>query len=106
MPARTMQITPTLRAPKSSYDETMQSSRGAVTASLTLLLFRGVLLWLVVPVATCVWVMLAVLRRRPAGLGQFLGWVDLNLIAALNERRCVRFSPLAPNGLRGLRLAT
>jgi hypothetical protein len=51
---------------------------------------RGVLLWLVVPVAICVWLILSVrLGRRGVGVGQFVGWVDLNLIACL-ERGALR----------------
>jgi hypothetical protein len=63
----------------------MPSSRGAIAAGSALLLLRGVALWLVVPIATCVWIVLAAARRRPAGLGQFVGWVDLNLTAGLQR---------------------
>jgi hypothetical protein len=63
----------------------MRSSRLVVGGSM-LLLIRGVLLWLVVPLAVLLWVILAgQLRRRGVGLGRFLGWVDLNLIAFLQR---------------------
>ena len=76
----------------------MPTSPPAVASGLTLLLVRGVLLWLVVPAATGVWLVLAILlRRRRVGLGRFLGWVDLNLIAAL-QRTALRpfFAARAP----------
>ena len=72
-------------ASSTSYDEDMASPRGPIAAGVAHLLLRGVLLWVVVPVATCVWIMLAAGRHRPAGLGQFLGWVDLNLTAGLQR---------------------
>lgn len=51
---------------------------------MALLLIRGVLLWVVIPVAACAWLPAALwLRRRGVRLGHFLGWVDLNLIAFL-----------------------
>jgi len=58
--------------------------------ALLLLLVRGVLLWLVIP-ATFVWWLAAwpVLRRRGVRLVQLIGWVDLNLIAAI-ERSILR----------------
>jgi hypothetical protein len=61
---------------------------------MALLLVRGVLLWAVVPAAFCVW-MIVSLRpgRRRVGVGRFVGWVDLNLIAFL-ERGVLR--PLFP----------
>lgn len=53
-------------------------------AGITLLLLRGILLWLVVPITVLVWVPTSLrLHRRGVTLGQFLGWVDLNLIALL-----------------------
>jgi len=68
---------------------------------LLLLLVRGVLLWVVVPVSAVVWLCLAIrLRRRGVGLGRFLGWVDLNLVAAL-QRTVLR--PFFPSPLRWTR---
>lgn len=65
--------------------ESMQRRNPAV-AGLLLLLLRGVLLWLVVPVATCTWPVTFVWFRRPRiTLGQFLGWSDLNLMALLSR---------------------
>lgn len=58
----------------------------SVPAGVALLLVRGVLLWIVVPVAFVCWLVLAVaLRRRGVTLGKFLGWVDLNLVAFLGR---------------------
>jgi hypothetical protein len=61
-------------------------SQNSFTANLVLLFLRGILLWLVVPVATISWLVLWIgLRRRGVSLGRFLGWVDLNLVAALSR---------------------
>jgi hypothetical protein len=55
-----------------------------------LLSIRGVLLWAIVPLATCAWLLLSLwLLRKEVGLGRFLGWVDLNLVAFL-ERSILR----------------
>ena len=68
------------------HDGSVPSSPRTLFSGSTLLIVRGVLLWLVVPFATCVWLILAFrLRRRGVGLNRFLGWVDLNLIAALQR---------------------
>jgi hypothetical protein len=50
---------------------------------------RGLLLWAVIPLAVLSWVILLPMLRGRAGLARFLGWVDLNLIAAL-ERSILR----------------
>jgi hypothetical protein len=56
----------------------------SVLAGLALLFLRGLLLWLAVPLTVVVWVPASfVLRRRGIRFVQFLGWVDLNLIAFL-----------------------
>jgi hypothetical protein len=62
---------------------------------LALLFVRGVLLWLLVPLAVIAWpvALMASPDRKPA-LGAFIGWADLNLIAALQR------IPLARNALR------
>lgn len=53
---------------------------------MVLLLGRGVLLWIVVPLAFVCWLLAAIpLRRRGVTLGKFLGWVDLNLVAFLGR---------------------
>ena len=59
----------------------------SATAALRLLLVRGVLLWLVVPIAVVVWLVGGLLLFRPRGisLARFLGWVDLNLVACLQR---------------------
>jgi hypothetical protein len=64
--------------------------RVPIIAGLALLCLRGVLLWIVIPLAALAWLPAAVrLRRRGVKLGQFLGWVDLNLVAFL-ERTILR----------------
>jgi hypothetical protein len=60
--------------------------RNSILGGFVLLLIRGILLWVVVPVATCVWLVVALrLRRRGVTLGRFLGWIDLNLVACLQR---------------------
>lgn len=60
--------------------------KNSIVAGLLLLLVRGVLLWAVIPLAICVWLFAYLrLRRAGVGLGQFLGWVDLNLMASLSQ---------------------
>lgn len=72
------------------------SRRTSALAGLTLLAVRGVLLWVVVPVATLCWLPASFwLRRRGVHFGQFLGWVDINLVACL-ERTALRPLFLAP----------
>ena len=49
-----------------------------------MLLVRGVLLWVVVPLSLILWLALwPVLRFHRVRLGQFLGWIDLNLVALI-----------------------
>jgi hypothetical protein len=61
-----------------------------VAAALSLLVTRGILLWIVVPLGFLAWVVLTPwLRARRVPLGQFLGWIDNNLIAGL-ERSVLR----------------
>jgi len=60
---------------------------------LLLLLVRGVLLRLVVPLATVTRLLLRpAMQRRAVGLGSFIGWADLNLIAALQRVACFGLS--------------
>lgn len=66
---------------------------------LAFLFVRGVLLWLLVPLAVIVWpVALVVSPGRKPTLGAFVGWADLNLIAALQRvlraRNALRWIPL------------
>jgi hypothetical protein len=64
-------------------------------AGFSLLMIRGLLLWLVVPLATVLWLPLwPLLRAQNVSIGQFLGWVDLNLVALI-ERTVLR--PLLRN---------
>jgi hypothetical protein len=80
-------MAPEDKATKSTYDEDMPSPQAPlVAAGVTLLLLRGVLLWVLIPVATCVWMIIRTVgRHRQLGLGQFLGWADLNLAAGLQR---------------------
>ena len=57
---------------------------GLITGFL-LLCIRGVLLWIVVPVGVLLWVPWRLFSRKRSGLGRFLGWLDLNLIAAIEH---------------------
>jgi hypothetical protein len=55
-------------------------------AWLCLLFIRGFLLWLVVPVATIIWVVGAYwFIRDGAYLGRFLGWADNNLVVMVQR---------------------
>lgn len=55
-----------------------------IVSGLILLCFRGVLLWTVIPVGILCWsVGWPLWRRQRVGLGQLLGWADLNLDALL-----------------------
>ena len=59
-------------------------------AGLALLILRGILLWIVIPLGFLAWVILTPwLHARRVTLGQFLGWDDNNLVAAL-ERSVLR----------------
>lgn len=64
----------------------------AVVGGVAFLLVRGVLLWLVVPVGFVWWLVAwPWFRSRRVRLGQVLGWLDLNLIAAISH---TAFRPL------------
>lgn len=66
--------------------------------AVLLLTLRGLLLWVVIPVSALAWVaMWPVLHGLGVRLSQFLGWVDLNVIAGL-ERSVLR--PLVRQPLR------
>jgi hypothetical protein len=79
-------MAPEDKSTKSPYDEDMPSPRVPLAAGVTLLLLRGVLLWVVIPVATCVWMIIRTVgRHRRLTLGQFVGWADLNLTAGLQR---------------------
>ena len=67
-----------------------ESRRIPIVAGIVLFLVRGVLLWVVVPIALVTWLVAGVvLRRHGIRLAQLLGWVDLNLIALI-ERSILR----------------
>lgn len=54
----------------------------------------GLLLWLVIPVSTVGWLLAFLsLHRRRVTLGQFLGWVDLNLAALPDPKRLAAAVP-------------
>ena len=53
-------------------------------SALALLLARGILLWIIIPIGFALWLLVFSWTVR-LGLGEFLGWLDLNLIAALHR---------------------
>jgi hypothetical protein len=65
---------------------TLPAKLRGIIGGLSLLLIRGLLLWLVVPLGLVLWLLLwPLLRARRVRLGQFLGWMDLNLVALLQH---------------------
>lgn len=62
--------------------EPARSALGSIIV-LALLAIRGLLLRIVIPTGFITWLLFGWMLG--AGLGQFLGWVDLNLIAALQR---------------------
>jgi len=68
-----------------------------ITGTL-LVLVRGILLWVVVPLGAAVWLIFwPYWHFKKIGVRQLLGWVDLNLVAALQRSifRPVCFNPLS-----------
>ena len=64
----------------------MSSKTIGVFASLVLLIVRGILLWVVVPLGCIAWVIVSPwLHKRGVAIGQFLGWVDIHLIALIQR---------------------
>ena len=54
--------------------------------ALALLLIRGVLLWVVIPIGLIWWVVgLPAWHQRGVRLRQFIGWLDLNLVAFIQR---------------------
>ena len=53
-------------------------------ALFALLVVRGLLLWILVPMGFVLWLLVFGWSAR-VGLGAFLGWLDLNLAAALQR---------------------
>jgi hypothetical protein len=85
-----------LRTPGAWLPHSVAGVRDTIE-SIALLIIRGVLLWVVMPLVAVVWVLSAPVRlvtRHPLPLRCFLGWLDLNLIAVL-ERTILR--PIAEN---------
>jgi len=80
----TKQLRPTAHRLKLMGHEWDQ--RQGWTAGLLVLVVRGVLSWLVVPIALVAWPVVH-LRQHTTGvtLGQYLGWIDLNLIACVQR---------------------
>ena len=54
-----------------------------IFVQLLILMIRGVLLWIVVPVAAISWIVLFGMTK--ASLGSCLGWFDLNLNALIQR---------------------
>lgn len=54
------------------------------TGVLALLLVRGLLLWILIPIGFVLWLLVFGWIAR-VGIGAFLGWLDLNLLAALQR---------------------
>jgi hypothetical protein len=55
---------------------------------VALLVIRGVLLWVLVPLATITWLLTLIpflIRRSAVGPRRFIRWFDLNLIAFLSR---------------------
>ena len=78
--------------------EASDSRKNSVAAGLATLILRGFLLWIVVPLATVAWLLVGFrLRRRGSTFGQYLGWIDVNLIAFLQRTilRPITRSPLS-----------
>jgi hypothetical protein len=67
-------------------------SRQRFAGGLILLAVRGLLLWVAVPLGVVAWPLVVVLScRRGVRLGQFLGWLDLNLTSAIQRTICRPF---------------
>lgn len=72
----------------------MSSSFAGVLGGLILLLVRGVLLWILIPLGFIAWIVTAPMAfRRAVTLGQFLGWLDSNLIVLLQKSLLRPFYP-------------
>lgn len=73
------------------YDQFEQPTQPPlpVVVAILLLFVRGLLLWLVVPVGVICWLPCWALSSGRVTLGNFLGWLDLNLVAGI-ERSALR----------------
>jgi hypothetical protein len=69
-----------------SVNDAAEPRRNSVVGGFAVLVVRGFLLWVVVPIATCSWMVMKVVGRvRGVTLGQFIGWCDINLIAGIQR---------------------
>jgi len=77
-----------------AYTDAMFHSNGltpgpgwsVMAAGLALLYVRGVLLWVVIPLGVVVGIFMSPwLFARHITYGQFLGWIDVNMIVALRR---------------------
>jgi hypothetical protein len=78
--------------------------RGFVSG-FSMLVIRGILLWIVVPLAIVIWLPLwPLLRAHKVTIGRFLGWVDLNLVALIEHTvlRLLLSDPLPWTSARAL----
>lgn len=72
-----------------------RSDSNSVISGVVVLLTRGVLLWVVVPAAVFAWLIIGHrYRRQGVTIGQYLGWIDVNLIVGLQR---TLFRPLVRN---------
>lgn len=72
-------------------------------SGLAFLFLRGLLLWILVPGTTLVWLFVwPYWHFKKVGCGQLIGWADLNLAAALQR---TLFRPLVRDPLAFLRLS-
>ena len=73
---------------------TGNSSEEKPIGGLLVLTIRGFLLWLIVPLGWVAWILASPwLFKRRVSVGQFLGWIDINLIVLI-QRGLLR--PLYP----------
>ena len=64
----------------------MADKSSSLFSGLVLLTVRGVLLWVVLPLGCVAWVLVTPWRhRRGVKFGQFLGWIDINLIVLVQR---------------------
>ena len=78
-------------------DDRAPQMRVPYLTGLPLVHLRGILLWIVVPLAILFWaIMFPIWHSRNVRLGHFIGWADLNLIAALHR---TLFRPFVRNPL-------
>ena len=64
----------------------MGNSSSGFFSGFVLLTVRGVLLWVVLPLGCAAWVLIAPwLHKRGIKFGQFLGWIDINLIVLVQR---------------------